>query len=48
MEDIIITLLLDDDTEMECVILTIFEAAGRDYVALMPVDEEDESVFIYR
>ena len=38
---------------MECQILTIFEADGRDYIALLPVDEdeqpnEDGEVFIYR
>ena len=38
---------------MECQILTIFEADGRDYIALLPVDEdeqpnEDSEVFIYR
>ena len=40
-------------SSMECQILTIFEADGRDYIALLPVDEdeqpnEDGEVFIYR
>lgn len=50
MEEIIITLLLDDGVELECAILTIFEANGRDYVALVPmnVNENDDSVFLYR
>jgi uncharacterized protein YrzB (UPF0473 family) len=48
-EDMFVTLDLDD----ECQILTIFEADGRDYIALLPVDEdeqpnEDSEVFIYR
>ena len=43
----------DDGSSMECQILTIFEADGRDYIALLPVDEdeqpnEDGEVFIYR
>lgn len=47
--DIIITLLLDDGTELDCRILTIFEAEGRDYVALVPMaDDESEDVFLYR
>ena len=40
-------------TAVQCQILTIFEADGRDYIALLPVDEdeqpnEDGEVFIYR
>ena len=38
MEEHFITLILEDESEIECRILTIFEAAGRDYVALLPVD----------
>lgn len=40
---------LDDDTEIECNVLGIFEANGKEYIALLPlsnVDEEDE-VLIY-
>ena len=52
-EEIFVTLDLDDGSSMECQILTIFEADGRDYIALLPVDEdeprnEDSEVFIYR
>lgn len=52
-EDMFVTLDLDDGSSMECQILTIFEADGRDYIALLPVDEdeqpnEDGVVFIYR
>ena len=52
-EDMFVTLDLDDGSSMECQILTIFEADGRDYIALLPVDEdeqpnEDGEVFIYR
>ena len=51
-DDIRVTLELDEG-EVECSILTIFEADGRDYIALLPVDEdeqpnEDGEVFIYR
>lgn len=46
-EDMFVTLDLDDGSSMECQILTIFEADGRDYIALLPVDEDGE-VFIYR
>lgn len=46
-----ITLLLDNDQELECQILTIFEADGKDYIALLPLDpayEENGDIFIYR
>ena len=52
-EDMFVTLDLDDGSSMECQVLTIFEADGRDYIALLPVDEsekpnEDGEVYIYR
>ncbi len=50
-EDITVTLTLDDGTDMECMILTIFEAEGRDYIALLPLEGEDAGdgeVYIYR
>lgn len=52
-EEIFVTLDLDDGSSVECEILTIFEVNGRDYIALLPVDEneqpdEESEVFIYR
>ena len=52
-EEMTVTLTLDDDTELECAVLTIFEAAGRDYIALLPLDENgadnaEGKVYIYR
>lgn len=46
-----ITLVLDNDQELECQILTIFEVDGNDYIALLPLDEEYQEsgeIFIYR
>lgn len=47
-----ITLTLDNDETVECSILTVFEAAGRDYIALLPLDEngenQDGEVYLYR
>ena len=39
-------LTLDDDTEMECGILGVFEVEGKEYIALLPL--EDETVLIYQ
>ena len=35
-EEMTVTLTLDDGSEVECVVLTIFEAGDRDYIALLP------------
>ena len=44
-----ITLTLDNDETIECSILTIYEAAGNDYIALLPLNEQGvNEVFIYR
>ena len=40
-EEMTVTLTLDDDTEVECVVLTIFTAGERDYIALLPMEGED-------
>lgn len=52
-EEMFVTLSLDDDSEVECRILTIFDANEQDYIALLPLDEseqdnEEGKVFIYR
>lgn len=50
-EEMTVTLTLDDGTELECVVLTIFEAADREYIALLPLDgneAEDGEVYLYR
>ena len=50
-EEVTVTLTLDDDTELECAVLTIYEVDGKEYIALLPMDEaenEDGDVYIYR
>lgn len=50
-EEMTVTLTLDDNTELECVVLAIFEAGGRDYIALLPMEGEDADtgeVYLYR
>ena len=51
-ESITVTLTLDNDEELECAVLGIFEADSRDYIALLPLDEngddEDSQVSLYR
>ena len=50
-EEMTVTLTLDDDTEVECVVLTIFTAGERDYIVLLPMEGEDSEegeVYLYR
>lgn len=50
-EEMTVTLTLDDGTELECVVLTIFEAGEKEYIALLPLDSreaEDGEVYLYR
>ena len=47
-----VTLTLDDDSVVECAILSIFPAGEKEYIALLPLDENGENhdgeVFLYR
>lgn len=43
-----VTLLLDGNEEVECAIISIFEAGDKDYIALLPLDSEDGEVYLYR
>lgn len=47
-----VTLNLDDGVTVECAVLTIYPAAGRQYIALLPLNEdgenEDGEVYLYR
>ncbi len=51
-EVVTVTLTLDDDEVKECAVLTIYEAGGREYIALLPIDEngdpEGDDVYLYR
>lgn len=51
--DMLVTLELDDGSQAECEILTIFPVANQDYIALLPLEDKGEAneeveVFIYR
>lgn len=37
-----ITLTMEDDTEVECAILTIFPVGIKEYIALLPLDENGQ------
>ncbi|MCF0129336.1 MAG: DUF1292 domain-containing protein, partial [Pseudobutyrivibrio sp.] len=52
-DDIVVTVNMDDGTDVECEILTIFEVEDQDYIVLLPLDKNGEpnaegNVYIYR
>ncbi len=51
LEDETVTLVLEDDTEVECDVLAIFPVEEKSYVALLPTDgpdAEEGNVYLYR
>lgn len=51
--DMRVTLNMDNDQDVECRILTIFDVGEQDYIALLPLDvtgndNSDGEVYIYR
>ena len=50
-ETVTVTLTLDDDSELDCEVITVFTAGGHDYIALLPMEGAEEgsgNVFLYR
>ena len=51
-ESLTVTLTLDNNEELECAVLTIFEADDQQYIALLPLDENgdntDGQIYLYR
>lgn len=45
-EDQMMTLVLEDDSELHCHVIGVFDALDRQYIALLP--EGDEEALIYR
>ncbi|BCN29718.1 DUF1292 domain-containing protein [Anaeromicropila herbilytica] len=45
-----VTLTLDDGSEVECAVLTILTVGDNQYIALLPMDSEEEEseVYLYR
>ncbi len=41
-------LTLDDDTEIECGILGVFEVESKEYIALLPKEEEEVYLYQYK
>lgn len=50
-EETTVTLTLDDDSTLECVVLNIFTAGDKEYIALLPMEgpaAEEGEVYLYR
>ena len=49
MEEDIITLTLDDNTDLSCYVIGIFPAGEYEYIALDPIDNDDyQEALVYR
>jgi len=46
-EDEIMYLTLDDDTELECSVLGIFQVEEDEYIALLPIGEDEVLLYKY-
>ncbi len=44
-QEMFVTLDLDDGSQLECQILTIFDVNNQNYIALVPVDNDEEVIF---
>lgn len=44
-QEMFVTLDLDDGSQLECQILTIFDVDHQNYIALVPVDNDEEVIF---
>ena len=51
-ESLTVTLTLENNEELECAVLNIFEADEEEYIALLPLDENgdntDGQIYLYR
>lgn len=51
-ESLTVTLTLENNEELECGVLNIFEAEEKEYIALLPLDENgdntDGQIYLYR
>ena len=51
-ESLTVTLTLENNEELECAVLNIFEADEKEYIALLPLDENgdntDGQIYLYR
>lgn len=45
-ENELITIVLDDDTELQCSVIGIFPVDDKEYIALLP--ENDDEILMYR
>lgn len=44
-QEMFVTLDLDDGSQLECQILTIFDVDNQNYIAMVPVDNDEEVIF---
>lgn len=44
-EEMSVDIVLENGETVECLVITIFEVNGKDYIALLPMVDEDDELF---
>ena len=44
----VITITLEDDSEVDCYVILTYELDGKDYIALLPEDADEISLYTYK
>lgn len=43
-----VPLMLEDDTQIECYVIAIFNIGVREYIALLPKDQSEQEILLFR
>lgn len=46
-EEQTMTLILDDNTELKCTVIDIFDVENKEYIALLPIGEDEVLLYEY-
>ncbi len=48
-EELVVTITLDDDSTIDCIVIATYPVNDQDYIALLPIEEDDgDDVLIFR
>lgn len=50
MEDELLTipLMLENDTQIECYVIAVFDVQGSEYIALLPKEQSEQEILLFR
>lgn len=47
-EELVVTITLDDDSTVDCIVIATYPVNDQDYIALLPIKEDDGDILIFR